>query len=177
LGVNEKRKKQQRLEIIFLIIAILVIFAGVLFAQRYVSTKSKMPVSFITSKINSNFLLDVVSTPEERAKGLMYITYLPENEGMLFVFPKSEKQTFWMKNTPLPLDLIFIDDKFNVVGIVDNATPFSEKRLSVDEKSKYIIEINGGLASKKGIEKGSKVSFGYPLPKGLNDPEKPITIN
>lgn len=101
--------------------------------------------------------VEVAKTYQQRAKGLMYRESLPENRGMFFVFNAMINHTMWMKDTKIPLDIIFIDDKFRVVGVAENTVPFSETTISVDAESLYALEVNAGQAQKKGIIIGSIV--------------------
>lgn len=103
--------------------------------------------------------LEVVSTPEARAKGLMFRRDLAENTGMLFVFPKEEKHSFWMKNTQISLDMIFLSKDKKVVEIVERATPFSEESRGGAAPSLYVVEVPGGVAYIKQIRVGSKLEL------------------
>ncbi|HWP60551.1 MAG TPA: DUF192 domain-containing protein [Candidatus Acidoferrales bacterium] len=103
--------------------------------------------------------VEVADTPAKRARGLMYRNDLGEAEGMLFLFPAAERQTFWMKNTPLSLDLIFIGSDFRIVGIVARATPFSTAALSVPAPSQFVLEVRGGFSERHGVKAGDRVRF------------------
>lgn len=96
---------------------------------------------------------------EARNRGLMYRRDLPPNGGMIFVFPASSEQTFWMKNTPLPLDMIFIGDDLVVVGIVENAVPFSTGLVGVGRPSRYVLEVHAGFAKAHQLRAGDRVEF------------------
>ncbi|NIO10648.1 MAG: hypothetical protein GTO40_22640 [Deltaproteobacteria bacterium] len=91
--------------------------------------------------------------------GLQYRQELAEDHGMLFLFDTDRDQVFWMKNTPISLDLIFISSGKEIVGIVHSAVPYSTRSLSVGHPSRYVLEINGGLASKHGLKAGDTVRF------------------
>ncbi len=105
----------------------------------------------------SRFAVEIADTPESRARGLMERTDLAEGQGMLFVFDPPREVSFWMKNTPLPLDLIYIDRSGVVVRVAENATPYSEDRLPSGAPVRAVLEINGGLAARFGIAAGSEV--------------------
>jgi hypothetical protein len=105
------------------------------------------------------FLVEVADTPAKRELGLMYRRDLPADRGMIFLFPEEAVQTFWMKNTPLPLDMIFIDSQHRIVGIVEQAAPFSLEPRSVGRASQFVLEINGGLSRRYGIKAGDAVRF------------------
>jgi uncharacterized membrane protein (UPF0127 family) len=93
------------------------------------------------------------------SKGLMHRIHMPPQEGMLFVFPQEEKRSFWMRNTPLELDMIFIGNDHRVVGIVERAAPNSTTNRSVDALSRYVLETHGGFSRKHGIHPGTRVSW------------------
>ena len=103
--------------------------------------------------------LEIADSPAKIKQGLMFRTDLPENKGMLFVYDKLANHSFWMKNTPLPLDMIFIDQHRKVVGFVEQATPFSTTSRRINNKSCYVIETNGGWVEKNNIKEGQQVIF------------------
>ena len=105
------------------------------------------------------FKVKIADTPQERARGLMYKTSLKENEGMLFVFNKPGIYGFWMKNTLIPLDIIWLDENYKVVHVKENAQPCLNENCPIFKNSmpaKYILEINSGLSKKLGIEIGDR---------------------
>lgn len=110
-------------------------------------------------------LLEVADNDTERKNGLMNRTELGKNEGMLFVFSQEDERTFWMKNTLIPLDIIYLDSERTVVDI-DTAYPelnTSEDNLArypSDRPAKYVVEVNAGFAENNSIRKGSKVEWG-----------------
>jgi len=109
--------------------------------------------------------LEVAATPAERARGLMYRTSLAEGRGMLFVFDEDRNHSFWMKNTLIPLDMLFIARDGTVVGIHPNATPLSTADIAVGKLSRYVLEVPGGYAARHGIVAGAQVEFrGVHLP-------------
>lgn len=121
-------------------------------------------VTFDNGSAQTHFVLDVANTPQTREKGLMYRRHLAANEGMLFAFAGSEPRTFWMKNTFIPLDLIFLDAQKRVVGIIAQARPLSEKPLGVEQASRYVVELAGGVAQRAGIAVGAQAIFLDPPP-------------
>ena len=113
--------------------------------------------------------VEVADTPARRTLGLQYRDKLGDDQGMLFLFPDEKVQTFWMKNTPLSLDLIFIGSHRRVVGIVHEAVPFSTASLSVLVPSQFVLEVRGGLARRKIIEVGDDVRFEGISLEGVKD--------
>ena len=103
--------------------------------------------------------LEVAATPAERERGLMYRSSLAEGRGMLFVFDEDGNHTFWMRNTLIPLDMLFIARDGTVVGIHANATPLSTANIAVGKPSRYVLEVPGGWAARHGISAGARVDF------------------
>ena len=101
----------------------------------------------------------IADTPAERTRGLMYVQNLPMNDGMLFIFEFEEVQSFWMRNTLIPLDMIFIKTDKTVVGVVANAEPLTLTPRSVGKPSLYVLEVNGGWAAAHGVVAGTTVRF------------------
>jgi uncharacterized protein len=109
--------------------------------------------------------LEIANTSASRERGLMYRTSLPEDGGMLFVFPEQSEQSFWMKNTLIPLDMLFIDRDGRIVGIHPDAVPLSVAPISVGKPSTYVLEVNGGWAARHGVRPGDTVELrGVPGP-------------
>ncbi len=113
--------------------------------------------------------VEVADTPAKRTLGLQYRTELGDDQGMLFLFPSEGAQSFWMKNTPLPLDMIFIGSDLKIVGIIHQAVPFSTTSLTVPAPSQFVLEIKGGLSRRKGIEVGNPVRFENISLEGIED--------
>jgi hypothetical protein len=103
--------------------------------------------------------VELAVTPGQREFGLMYREHLDEDAGMLFIFPAVDRLKFWMKHTEIPLDMIFADSTGVIVGIVANATPYSEKPVGPDTPALYVLEVNGGFCARHGVRTGDKLSF------------------
>jgi len=103
--------------------------------------------------------IEVAATPAERERGLMYRSSLADGRGMLFVFDEDRNHSFWMKNTLIPLDMLFIARDGTVVGIHANATPLSTANIAVGKPSRYVLEVPGGWAARHGIAAGTQVEF------------------
>lgn len=103
--------------------------------------------------------VEVVSTPTQQAVGLMYRKELGAMAGMLFIFDTAIEHPFWMKNTVLPLDMIFLGDDRKVVGIVKGAVPFTTTSRTVGAPSRYVLEVNAGFSDKHGVKNGDLVRF------------------
>jgi len=105
------------------------------------------------------FEVILAQTEAERAQGLMYRSVLGPREGMLFVFDREGVYPFWMKNTLLSLDILWISSDFRVVHIAANTLPMSTLSLDPGKKARYVLEIVGGTASKLGIRVGETLVF------------------
>ena len=103
--------------------------------------------------------VEVARTDEQRARGLMYRKSLGAHEGMLFIFGNEEVQSFWMKNTYIPLDMIFITREMKVVGFVENAEPMTDTSRKVDAESTYVLEVRGGFVKAQGITTDTRVKL------------------
>lgn len=113
----------------------------------------------------ASFDVEIASTAAQHRKGLMYRKNLPKNQGMLFIFEKEKPLSFWMKNTLIPLDIIFISKDKKVVSIAFNALPCQKDPCPSHysyKPAQYVVEINGGLAEEFGIKKGAEVKFNLP---------------
>lgn len=111
------------------------------------------------NKTLAEFKIEIADSPYERQTGLMYRDSLEEQHGMLFIFENSELRGFYMKNTLIPLDLIFIDEDYEIVHIYSKATPYKTASISSQLPAKYVFEINGGLSEQIGIQKGMKIKY------------------
>jgi uncharacterized protein len=103
--------------------------------------------------------VEVAERGQHRQRGLMYRRELPEMEGMLFLFDRRRLLTFWMKNTCLPLDMLFIDRDGVVVGIQENVPTMNQRTYHVGCPSQYVLEMNAGWSRKHGVRPGDKARF------------------
>ena len=106
---------------------------------------------------NRTFSLEVADDPDEQARGLMFRPALPADAGMLFIFDPPRPASFWMRNTMIPLDMIFIDDTGRVESIAERTDPYSERVSSSQGDVRAVLEINGGLSRELGIRPGDQV--------------------
>ena len=104
------------------------------------------------------FDVELAVTPEQRREGLMYRDRLGEREGMLFVFEQEEMLSFWMRNTPLPLSIAFIDARGVIVHITD-MVPFSEVPVSSQVPARFALEVNQGAFERAGVAVGDLVEL------------------
>lgn len=106
--------------------------------------------------------VEVASTDAQRQMGLMFRESLGEDEGMLFLFPTERHNSFWMHNTLIPLDMLFIDSEWKVVGIVERAEPLTDDPRGVAKMSQYVLEVPGGFAARHGLGPDTQVRFTPP---------------
>ncbi len=122
----------------------------------------------VDGKDTGRLRLELADDPEERRVGLMNRTSLPSDTGMIFVYSREEPRSFWMKNTRIPLDMIFVDGDRQVIN-VEHAEPepgtpdYALERYRSDGPAKYVIETNQGFADRHGIGNGTEVVFGDAL--------------
>ncbi|ABD07639.1 Protein of unknown function DUF192 [Rhodopseudomonas palustris HaA2] len=110
------------------------------------------------------FSVEIATTEQERETGLMYRKQLPEGQGMLFDFRPEQPVSMWMKNTYIPLDMIFISADGRILRIAENTEPLSTKIIASGGPVTGVLEVVGGTAKKLGIAAGDRV--GHPLFKG-----------
>ena len=103
------------------------------------------------------FTVEVADDGAERAQGLMFRESMPSSAGMLFVYEEPQAVSFWMKNTLIPLDMIFADETGRVTRVHSNAIPGDTTPIQGGEGVRFVLEINGGLATRMGIAEGSEL--------------------
>lgn len=130
------------------------------------STSVKVPVKKLATVIlepkpgtKHEVKVEIARTRRQIRTGLMFRQHMPENHGMLFLMGVEEIHSFYMRNTFIPLDMIFIRKNMTVAGVVANAVPHTEDSRAVDEPSYYVLEVNAGWAAKHGVGKDTKVTF------------------
>jgi len=124
------------------------------------------PVSsldIVTHEEKVHFTVEVATNDAQHARGLMWRKNLPKAHGMLFDFGHTQHADFWMKNTLIPLDMIFMNDHGTITQVVENATPESTAIISSDTDVRAVLEVMGGSATRYHIAKGDKVLYsGFP---------------
>ena len=138
---------------------IIILITSLCFIGQYAFTNDKLDLIIYNNNKYIKLNVEVAKTSEERSKGLMYREKLPNNEGMLFIFPYETIIHIWMKNTYIPLDIVFISKDKKIVDIKDNVKKLSENIIKSRVKSKYALEFNAGLINKLSIKIGDKVFF------------------
>jgi len=103
--------------------------------------------------------IEIATSEYDIQTGLMYRNSMKQNQGMLFVFPDVRARSFYMKNTRIPLDLVFIDHNKTIVSFQENAKPLDETALPSNAIAQFVLEINAGLAEKWQLEVGDKMDY------------------
>ncbi len=110
--------------------------------------------TLVTEKGRFRLVLEFAGTPEQRAHGLMFRRFLPDNFGMLFDFGGTGEVAMWMKNTFVPLDMLFFDERGRVVGLIADAEPLSERVLSPGVPARAVLELPAGSIERYGVQIG-----------------------
>ena len=113
----------------------------------------------VTTKAGpQEFQVEIADDGRETQRGLMFRRSMADNEGMLFVFPNDERRSFWMQNTYIPLDMLFIKADGTIDSIAERTQPLSERSVLSKGPVRYVLEINGGLSDTLGIAPGDTIS-------------------
>ncbi len=138
-----------------LTLALVAFFVAV--AQPSAAAPDLEKLAFVTRSGVHEFSVEVMRTPGEHGKGLMYRRYMPDDRGMLFDFGKNDVIHMWMKNTYIPLDMIFVGKDGKVFSIARDTEPFSERTVSSGGPVVGVVELNAGAAAKIGLAVGDEV--------------------
>ena len=111
------------------------------------------------SSLVTRIVIELAESDAEQAQGLMYRRSLPDRGGMLFVDEAPSMQSFWMRNTPLPLDILFIDERGEIVNIVRRTTPYSDDRIESTDSAQYVLEVRAGFTDRYGITDSMRVQW------------------
>lgn len=155
--------------LVALFVSISAVIGGVLAYERWSAAQSEPSkatadegrLELVTTSGVHVFDVEVAATPEKQALGLMFRTNLPETKGMLFPHATPREVTMWMRNTYIPLDMVFIRGDGTVHRIEKRTEPFSERVISSQGEVSAVLEIAGGTADKLGIKPGDKVRHPY----------------
>ncbi|MDZ4307301.1 DUF192 domain-containing protein [Allopontixanthobacter sp.] len=128
-------------------------------AVHPVSGLAVVPLTVSDGTKVHRFRVEVAATPQDQAKGLMFRTEMGPDEGMIFPRDGYAQASFWMKNTPLPLDIIFIGTDGRISNIAANTVPYSLQSVTSDGIALAVLELNAGRAAELGIVPGNKVEW------------------
>lgn len=135
----------------------LIVFAAALATLSTAKDCDETRATISGSWGRAHFTVILADDPTERARGLMYVESLPMLEGMLFVYPEPQSVTFWMKNTLIPLDMLFIGPDGMIQSIHENAIPHDETTINGGDGVLAVLEVNGGMAGRLGIVAGDRL--------------------
>lgn len=170
---TEQAKPVRNLPLLYKIIAVgIIVIAAIYFLivntgktennndEEYMFRKDG-ELTFVDSSgtLKTRINIQIAQTEYDRELGLMFRKSMDDNQGMLFIFPDIQVRSFWMRNTVIPLDMIFIDDSKTVLNIAKNTTPYSDVSYPSAGPAKYVVEVNGGFCDRHGITAGSKVNW------------------
>lgn len=128
-------------------------------AVHPVSGLTVVPLTVTTASGAHVFKVEVAATPGEQERGLMFRTAMGADEGMIFPMNPPRRTAFWMKNTVIPLDIIFIGADRKVLNVIANAVPYDLSPLPSDGNSAGVLELNGGRAAQIGLKPGDTVTW------------------
>ena len=137
--------------------AVLAVFATLTAAAAAAPACDPERIEILAGPGSRSFAIEIADDPEEQVRGLMFRPALAADAGMLFVYATPRRANFWMRNTMIALDLIFIDDSGRIESIAERADPYSERVSSSEGEVRAVLEINGGLARALGIGRGDQV--------------------
>jgi uncharacterized membrane protein (UPF0127 family) len=169
---NERKRAERTRQIFYAIFFVVGLSVFFWYLSHLADTWSLLRGEFVSAdgRKSGPLLFSIASTEAERAKGLMFVKTLPPDRGMLFVFPDEQKRKFWMRNTYVSLDIIFLDKFFRVVGIERKMPILSDEARGPDQPAMYVIELVAGSADRLGIQVGDIFNPKGPIPKGLPSP-------
>jgi len=119
------------------------------------------PLTVVTASGRHVFQVEVMRTPEQRARGLMFRRFMPADRGMLFDFEQTAPVSMWMQNTYIPLDMVFIRADGTVARIAEQTEPLSTRTIPSGEPVLSVLEVNGGVAARIGLKPGDRIE--HPL--------------
>jgi uncharacterized membrane protein (UPF0127 family) len=176
---NPRKKKITLTRLILIILVVILVMALIIFSVYTPGKKDREPkrntnitkstpafrkdgnLSITLSQSNSVVRLDIEIADEEaeRMRGLMNRMSMPEFSGMLFIFERDEPRSFWMKNTYISLDIIYIDSRKEIVSIQKYTQPQTTSSIPSEKPAMYVLEVNAGFTDKHGIQAGDKIDF------------------
>ncbi len=172
-GKTEPITSKKNLPNIYKIAALLIIAAVALYFifTNFGGSEKKTDEEYMFKKqgeltfqdTNGNSLtkidIQIAQTDFDRELGLMFRKDMNENRGMLFIFPDIQIRNFWMRNTLIPLDIIFVDSSKTIINIAKNTTPYSDNSYASTRPAKFVVEVNAGFSDKYKISAGDKISW------------------
>lgn len=169
MGSRNRRRIRAFRHVVLIAGLIAAVWVGFVGFEEYLKSSNTIRARFVSPSgvATPDLVLEIANTDPLRHKGLMYrkAGELAANEGMLFIFPQEKVQSFWMKNTFISLDMIFINQDREVVGILSNVPILQERSFSVPHPSTYVVEVLAGSAKRWNLESGWKFDPDGALPQ------------
>lgn len=147
------------------LLALQLCWAALMVGLASASAQALETLTLVTASGRHGFQVEVMRTPDERAKGLMFRRFMPADRGMLFDFQRSEPVAMWMQNTYISLDMVFIRADGTVARIAERTEPLSTRTIPSGEPVLSVLEINGGIAEKIGLKPGDRVEHSLFRPR------------
>ena len=165
--VQKKRTSLYAKVTLIIVVAALVIFLAIsnLLKKNETDTEYMFrkdgTLTFLndSSQVKAKIDIQIANTEFDRELGLMFRKSMKENQGMLFIFPVDTIQTFWMRNTYIPLDMVFINSQKTIVSISKNTKVLSDQTYASKGPAQYVLEVNAGYCDKFNINPGDKVNW------------------
>jgi uncharacterized membrane protein (UPF0127 family) len=107
----------------------------------------------------AHIAIEVADDDAQRTQGLMYRSSMVDTTGMLFIFDAPASRSFWMKNTKIPLDILYVDENKEIIMIYKSVMPYSEKSIPSEGEALYVVEVNGGFTTRNNIQEGDHIVF------------------
>ena len=143
----------------FLLLALLLTAAPAAIVQAQLQSFPTASLTIVTASGRHKFAIEVATTPAQLEQGLMFRQHLAPDAGMIFDLGSIEIASFWMKNTWIPLDMLFVDAAGRIVNIHERAVPGSLEPIVSTAPVRAVVELNGGTAAQLGIKPGDRVIF------------------
>lgn len=140
-----------------LVLALLLVAAPAWALEKFDTSE----LTIMTAGGPRNFTIELALSDAQMEQGLMFRPSMPANHGMLFDFKAPTKVTMWMKNTIIPLDMLFLDERGRIIDIHEHAVPYSTDVIAANAPARYVIELNGGIVRVLGIKPGDQVTSPY----------------
>lgn len=158
MGTNERRRRATYRELTIIAVLLIAAISGLYFFFQSRAQASIVRAVFENGAQTSAVVrLEVAAGESERQKGLMFRKSMAPDHGMLFVFKDEGVRTFWMKDTFIPLDIIFVDKEWKVAGMLTDVPVLNSEKRGIEKPSRYVIELNAGAAARLGVREGSRV--------------------
>jgi uncharacterized membrane protein (UPF0127 family) len=149
--MDKKNKKKLWMTGTGVALALAIVLYAVIVTLRPTVSEYGLPTETLSIGQNNTLTVEIADSDASRAKGLMMRTFLPQGQGMLFIWPEEAPRTMWMKDTFIPLDIIFMDGQGKIVGIITQAVPHDLSPLGTDRPARYVLEVPAGDADRLGL--------------------------